>query len=75
MYFMVNTFFINYLDNLTDSSKFPLLLKQTTHEQTLPTSVQVIDFDSELLKSPKTLKDFVYQFQQKKEIFDLQKKA
>ena len=70
---MVNTAFINYLDNLTNSLKFPLLLNQTTHEQTLPISLQSFDFDPDLLKSPKTLKDFVHQFH-KKEIFDLQKR-
>ena len=39
MYFTVNTVFVNYLDtldNLTDSLKFPNLLNRTTYEQTLP---------------------------------------
>ena len=74
MYFMVNTAFINYFDNLIDSLKFPILLNQTTHKQTLPISLQSFDFDPDLLKSPKTLKDFVDQFQHKKETFDFQKK-
>ena len=51
MYFMVNTAFVNYLDNLTDSLKFPILLNWTTHEQTLPIFLQSFDFDPELLKS------------------------
>ena len=42
------------------------LLSQTTHEQTLPISLKSFDFDPDLLKSPKTLKDFVHQFQHKK---------
>ena len=78
MYFMVNTAFVNYLDsldNLTDSFKFPILLKRIIYEQTLPISLKSFDFNSELLKAPKTLKDFVHQFWHKKEIFDLQKKA
>ena len=54
MYFMVNTAFINYLDNLTDSLKFPILLNQTTHEQTLSISLQSFDFHPALLKAPKT---------------------
>ena len=66
MYFMVNPAFINYLDNLTDSLRFPLLVSQTTHEQILPISLQSFDFDPDLLKSPKTLKDFFHQFQHKK---------
>ena len=71
MYFMMNIAFINYLDNLTNSLKVPISLNLTTHEQTLTISLQSFDFDPDLLKSPKTLKDFVHQFQHKKEIFDL----
>ena len=35
MYFLVNTAFVNSLDNLTESLKFPILLNWTTLEQTL----------------------------------------
>ena len=73
MYFMVNTAFVNYFDNLTDSLKFPILLNQTTYVHTLMISLQSFGFNPDLLKSPKKLKDFVHQFQNKKEIFDLQK--
>ena len=45
-----------------------------THEQTLPISLQSSDFDPDFLKSLKLIKDFVHQFQHKKEIFDLQKR-
>ena len=77
MYFTVNTAFVNYLDsldNLTDSLKFPILLNRTTYKQTLPISLKSFDFNSELLKAPKTLKDFVYQFWHKNGIFDLQER-
>ena len=50
-----------------------ILLNQTTHKQTLPISLQPLNFNPALLKAPKTLKDFVLQFWHKKEIFDLQK--
>ena len=66
MYFTVNTDFVNYLNNLTNSLKFPLLLNWTTHEQTLTISLQSFDFDPAFMKAPKTLKDFVHQFQHKK---------
>ena len=39
IYFMVNTASINYIDNLTNSLTFPILLNWTTHEQTLPISL------------------------------------
>ena len=35
MYFLVNTAFIIYFDNLTDSLKYPILLNQATYEKTL----------------------------------------
>ena len=74
MYFTMITAFANYLDNLTESFKLPLLLNRTTHEQTSPISLKSFEFDSDLLKAPKTLKDFVHQFQHKKEIFDLKER-
>ena len=52
MYFMVNTAFINYLDqinNLTESLEFLLLKNKTTFEQMLPISLNISKFDSELL--------------------------
>ena len=71
---MLNTAFVNYLDNLTNSLKFSILLNRTTNEQTLPISLQSFDFDSDLLKAPKTLKNFIHNFWHKREIFDLQKR-
>ena len=72
MCFTVNIAFINYLDKLSNSLNVPILFNQTTHEQILPNSLQSFDFNPDLLKSPKMLKDFVYPFQHKKETFDLQ---
>ena len=73
MYFMVNTAFVNYLDqtNLTESLKFPILQKKTTFKQTLPISLNVSKFDSDLLTASRNLKDFIHQCNGKKEIFDL----
>ena len=50
------------------------MLNQTTHEQTLPISLQSFNFNPDLLRPPKALMAFVYQSQHKKEIFDLQKR-
>ena len=74
MFFTVNTAFVNHLDNITESLKFPILLNRTTQKQTLPISLQSSEFDSDLLKAPKTLKDFVYQFWHKN-IFLISKKG
>ena len=74
MYFTVNTAFVNYLDNMTESLKLPISLNRTTHKQILPISLQSFEFESDLLQAPKMLKDFVCQFWYKKEIFDLEKR-
>ena len=69
MYFMVNTAFVYFLESLnnsTDYLKFPILMNSTTFEQTLPFSLNLSRFDSELLAAPMTLKDFVHQYHYKK---------
>ena len=48
IYFMVNTDFLNYLnqiDNLTESLRFPILQNKTTFKQTLPISLNISKFD------------------------------
>ena len=65
MYFMVNTAFVNYLDqidNLTEPLEFPIQKNKTIFEQTMPISLNVSKFDSELLTAPKILKDFIHQY-------------
>ena len=69
MYFTVNMAFVIYFDNLTDSLEVPILQNWTTHEQILSICLQSFEFDSSLLKIPKSLKDYVHQFQHKKKKF------
>ena len=71
---MVNTAFVNYLhqmDNLTDTIEFHILKNKITFEQTLPISLIMPKFNSDLLTAPRTLKDSIHQYSHKKEIFDL----
>ena len=59
MYFTVNPAFVNYLDqidNLTETLEFSTQKNKTTFEQTLPISLSVSKFDSDLLTAPRTLK-------------------
>ena len=49
------------------------LQNRMTQEQILPISLQSFMFTSSLLQVLKMLKDFVYKYKCKKEIFDLQK--
>ena len=69
MHFTVNTAFVNYLDSLdilTETLKFPILHNCISHQQTLPFSLQSFEFDSDLLKTTKMLKDFEHLFQHNK---------
>ena len=71
MYIMVNTAFVNYLDqftNLTESLEFPIIKKKTTFEQTLPTSLNMSKFYSDLLIAIRNLKGFIHQYNCKEEI-------
>ena len=47
---------------------------RATYKQSLPISLNLSRFDSKLLTAPKTLKDFVYHYHHKKEIFDMQER-
>ena len=65
MYIMVNTAFVNYLDqfdNLTEALEILILKNKTTFEQTLPISLNISKFDSDLLTDPRNLKDFIHQY-------------
>ena len=76
MYFMVNTAFINYIDqfNLTEDLKFPILTNKTTSEYTLPIFCNNSKFDDSLLTTPQTLTDYIAQYKHEKEIFDLKER-
>ena len=56
---------------MIESLRYPTLRNKTTFEQTLPIALNVSRFDSDLLKAPRNLKDFIHQYKCKKEIFDL----
>ena len=70
MYYTANTVFMHYFDSLTDYLETHISQNWTMQEQVLPISLKMFEFDSKLLKAPKTLKDLVYQCQQKKQILN-----
>ena len=77
MYFMVNTAFINYLDqfdNLTESLEILILKNKTIFEQNHPIFLNISKSDSDLLTAPRNLKDFIHQYNGRKENFDLNKR-
>ena len=77
MYFTVNTAFINYLNqfsNVTESLEFPIIKSKSIFKQTLPISLHVSKFDSNLLTASNDLKDFIQWYTHDKEIFHLQER-
>ena len=71
MYFTVNTAFMHYFDSLTNNLENYILQNWTMHEQVLPILCIIFNFDSKLLEATKTLKEFVHQYQQMKQILDI----
>ena len=75
MYFTINLAFTNYLDmisNLTDS--MPIIKDRTRDEQTLPLNLSVPHFDNSLRYRLTKLKDYMNNYINDKEIFDLQQR-
>ena len=59
MYFMANTVFLNYFDELINTPDIPFFHNIRTQEYILPISLESDDFDKELLSVPKTLRELV----------------
>ena len=70
MYYTVNTVFMHYFDSLTENVEIHISQNWITQEQVFPISLQTSEFDSKLLKVPKTLKDLVHQHKQKGQILN-----
>ena len=72
MYFTVNLAFVKYFEDVIEGLGIPVLKNWTTQEQILPISMQrPLDLDPNLLSTPKTLKDLVAQYKNKKKILEI----
>ena len=72
MYFMANTAFLNYFDELINMLDVPFLHNIMKQEHILPISLESDDFDKELLTAPETLRELVEKYKQRKLDFDRQ---
>ena len=72
MYFMANTAFLNYFDELISILDISFFHNITRQEHILLISLESDDFDKELLAVPKTLRELVEKYKQKKLSFDKQ---
>ena len=75
MYFTVNLAFVNYLDQLNETINIPIEKNWTHQMQVFPISLEAFNINSNLLQAPKTLKEFVDQYKEKRKLMDLQKKT
>ena len=75
MYFVTNTAFLNYFDELISTLDIPFLHNITRQEHVLPISLESNNFDEELLSAPKTLRELVERYKWKKISFDKQHKT
>ena len=72
MYFVANTAFLNYFDELISTLDIPFFHNITRQEHILPISLESDDFDEDLLSAPKTLRELVKKYKQRKLSFDKQ---
>ena len=71
MYFMVNMAFVDYFDKTIENLEVTVLRNQTTQEQVLPISLEKSEFSPRLFNPPKTLRDLVNQYNNKRQIQDM----
>ena len=71
IYFIVNLAFVNYFDAAIEDLDIPVLTNWTTQEQILPIFLETFEFDQNLLSTPKTLRDLVAQYKNKKKILEM----
>ena len=61
---------MHYFDSLTENLEIHISQNWTTQEQGFPISLQTSEFDSKLLKGPKTMKDLFNQHKQKGQVLN-----
>ena len=75
MYFVANTAFLNYFDELINMLDISFFHNITRQEHILLISLESDDFDKELLSAPETLRELVKKYKQRKLSFDKQHKT
>ena len=72
----MNTAFTNYIDqfNLMEKLEMPILTNKSTSEFTLPVFLNKSTSDDKLLSAPLTLKEYITQYKNEKQILDLKER-
>ena len=63
MYFVTNTVFLNYFEELINTLHTPML-HNITKEHILPICLESDEFDRELLNAPETLRELVEKYKE-----------
>ena len=75
MYFMINLAFANYLDQLNETINI-LIERNWTHQmQVLPISIEAFNMSPNLLQAPKTLKEYINQYQGNRKLIDIKEET
>ena len=75
MYFVANTAFLNYFDELINTLDAPFFHNITKQGHALLISLESDDFGKELLSAPETLRELVEKYKQRKLSFDRQQET
>ena len=73
MFFTVNLAFLDHLEELTEVLNTPIDRNWMHDKQILPISLESFQINSSLLQAPKTLKDYIKQFQEHNKKLQLEK--
>ena len=74
MYFTVNLAFANYLDQLEETIDVPIERKWMHEMHVLPISIEPIQMSQNLLQAPKTLKEYINQYQENRKLLNMKEK-
>ena len=75
MFFTVNLAFLDHLEDLIEVMDTPIDRNWMHEKQSLPISLESFQINSSLLQVPKTLKDYIKQFQEHNKKLHLQKQS
>ena len=74
MYFTVNLFFANYLDQLEETIDIPIERNWMHQMHVLSLSIEPFQMNQNLLQAPKTLKEYINQYQENRKSLNMKEK-
>ena len=75
MYFTVNLAFVNYLDQLEKTIDVPIERTWLHQMHVLPISIEPLQINQNLLQAPKTLKEYINQYQENRKSLNIKEKS